>query len=67
MKQQDQYGEPTTYHYPGWTVRVYRPILSEEERARRMKVIADAAAALILQVEQAQRAKKAEGESDGKN
>lgn len=58
MKQKDQYGEPTTYHYPGWTVRVYHPIISEEERARRMKVIADAAAALILQVERDGRAGK---------
>ena len=45
--QGDQYMEPITITYPNAVVRVYRPILDEEERARRMKRIHDAAAALL--------------------
>lgn len=48
MKQQDTYGEPTIFEFPGMTVRVYRPILTDEERARRMKEIEKAAAALLI-------------------
>lgn len=48
MKSQDTYGEPKIYQFPGCTVRVFRPILTEEERARRMKEIEKAAAALIM-------------------
>ena len=35
----DVYGEEKVYYYPGAIVRVRRPILTEEERARRMKII----------------------------
>ncbi len=48
MKVQDTYGEPIIFTYPnGSTTTVYRPILSPEERERRMKLIHDAAADLI--------------------
>lgn len=55
MKSQDVYGEPTILKYPGMTVRVYRPILTDEERARRMKRIEQAAAALLIEQEKAKR------------
>lgn len=48
MRQPDTYGEPVIYKSPGWKIRVFRPILTEEERARRMKEIEKAAAALIM-------------------
>lgn len=48
MKSQDVYGEPRILQYPGITVRVYSPILTDEERARRMKMIEEAAAAVII-------------------
>ena len=43
----DVYGEEKVYYYPGAIVRVRRPILTEEERARRMKIIEKAAADLL--------------------
>lgn len=46
-KTQDTYMEPTVIVKDGWTIRVYRPILTEEERARRMKLLHDAAANLL--------------------
>lgn len=48
-RSQDVYGEPIVFKEPGWTIRVYRPILTDEERARRMKEIEKAAAALYLE------------------
>lgn len=50
MKSQDTYGAPTTYQLSGWKINVYRPILTDEERARRMKEIEKAAAALLMEV-----------------
>jgi hypothetical protein len=47
MKQKDIYEEPITYIYPNAVVRVYRPILTPEERERRMKAIAKSAAELL--------------------
>ena len=47
MKVQDTYGEPTILSLPNAVVRVYRPILTPEEQARRMKIIHDAAADLL--------------------
>ena len=41
-------------------IRIYRPVLTEEERARRMKEIADAAARLIVATEQEKRRKSRE-------
>lgn len=39
--------EPMVFTSPGFIVRVWRPILTDEERARRMKRIAYSAAELI--------------------
>ena len=50
MAQQDQFHEAKTIHFPGMTVRVYRPILTEEERARRMAAIHKQAAKLLKKV-----------------
>lgn len=46
-KQKDTYAEPITYIYPNAVVRVYHPILTPEERERRMKAIAKSAADLL--------------------
>lgn len=48
MKCQDVYGEPRIFKFPGMTAYVYQPILTDEERARRMKAIEKAAAALLI-------------------
>lgn len=48
---QDVYGEPRVFKFPGMTVRVYQPILTDEERARRMKRIEEAAAAVLIEQE----------------
>lgn len=53
MKCQDTYGEPTIMRFPNMTVEVYRPVLSEEERARRMEILHDAAADLLISAEKA--------------
>jgi hypothetical protein len=47
MAQQEQYQEPKTITFPGMTVRVYRPILTAEERARRMAQLHNQAAQLL--------------------
>ena len=60
MKKQDTYGEPTVFEYPNAIVRVYRPILSDEEQARRMKQIHKAAEELLKDVEMNRRGKKRE-------
>lgn len=52
---QDVYGEPRVFKFPGMTVRVYQPILTDEERARRMKRIEAAAAAVLIEQEQRRR------------
>jgi hypothetical protein len=46
--QKDTYQEPIIFTYPNATVRVFRPILTDEERARRMKAIEKAAVSLVL-------------------
>lgn len=61
MKKQDTYGEPTVFEYPNAIVRVYRPILSEDEQARRMKQVYKAAEELLKDVERNRRGKKCEG------
>ena len=50
-KCQDVYMEPEVCHHNNCTVRVYRPILTEEERARRMEEIKKAAIALLIESE----------------
>ena len=47
----DVYGEPTVRVYPNAIVRSFHPILTPEERERRMMDIARAAASLIASVE----------------
>ena len=47
MKQADTYKEVRTFHYDNIVARVHIPDISEEERARRMKEIASAAAQLL--------------------
>lgn len=44
---QDTYGEPKIFTYPGIVARVYSPILTEEERQRRMEQIAKSAERLL--------------------
>lgn len=51
----DTYKEPVTYTYPNAIVRVYSPILTEEERAARMKRVHDAAARLLMACEKERR------------
>lgn len=51
MAKNDTYGEPTIIEYPGMIVRIYRPVLTEEERSIRMKRLHDAAASLLMSVE----------------
>jgi hypothetical protein len=50
MAQQDQYQLAKTIEFPGMVARVYRPILTEEERARRMAAIHKEAARLLRKV-----------------
>ena len=50
-KNEDEYYPPVTYKYDGITVKVYRPILTEQERKRRMQQIANAAARFIMSKE----------------
>ena len=47
MKEKDKYSEPKTYTYPGAVVKVYSPVLTEEERKRRMGKIAKSAERLL--------------------
>ena len=54
----DQYYPPETMYLPGAIIRVYKPILTEEERAKRMKAIHDAAANVMREVFENERKKK---------
>lgn len=47
MKQKDTYSEPKIFTYPGAVVKVSSPILTEEERKRRMEKIAKSAERLL--------------------
>jgi hypothetical protein len=47
----DIYGEPTIFKKNNITARVYSPILTEEERNKRMEVIKQAAIRLLLSKE----------------
>lgn len=49
-KSQDNYYLDRTIEFPNATFRVFRPVLTEDERARRMKKIHDAAADLLKEV-----------------
>ena len=56
-KSKDIYMEPEVFHYNNCTVRVYRPILTEEERARRMEAIKKATVDLVIATERAKQKK----------
>ena len=47
MKAKDTYSEPKIFTYPGVKATVYSPILTEEERKRRMAQIAKSAERLL--------------------
>lgn len=47
MKARDTYSEPKTYNYPNAVVKVYSPVITEEERKRRMEQIAKSAERLL--------------------
>lgn len=47
MKEKDKYSEPKTFTYPNVIAKVYSPILSEEEKKRRMEKIAKSAERLL--------------------
>ena len=49
-KQQDTYQEPIIIKGEGYVAKVYKPILTEEERARRMKKIEQSAARLLASI-----------------
>lgn len=55
---QDVYGEPRVFKFTGLTAYVYQPILTDEERARRMKIIEAAAAAVLIEQEKLKRRKR---------
>ena len=57
MKKPDTYGEPTVLEYPNAIVRVYRPILSDEEQTRRMRQVYKAAEELLKDVQKGGRGK----------
>lgn len=50
MKNTDVYKEVRTFVYPNAIVRVHIPDLTKEEREKRMKLVHDAAAALLKEV-----------------
>ena len=49
--------ELEVHHYNNCTVRVYRPILTEDERARRMEAIKKAAVDLVIATERTKQKK----------
>lgn len=51
MKTADTYKEPIVLNFDNACVRVFRPELTEDERARRMKTIYKAAANLLMSTE----------------
>ena len=54
----DKYYDPIVFHNPNATVYVYRPILTEEERERRMKELYRATEAILIELEIAKRIEK---------
>lgn len=47
QNQNDKYNDPIIITFPNMVARVYRPILTEEERTRRLKAIHTQAANLL--------------------
>ena len=56
-KCQDVYQEPYIMEMPGCIARIYRPILTPEERAKRMQAIHDAAEKVLKAAMEAERRK----------
>ncbi len=56
-KCQDVYQEPIIMNMQGCVARIYKPILTEEERAKRMKAIYDAAEKVLKAAMRAERSK----------
>lgn len=52
---QDTYGEPKVIHTDGATIRIFTPILTEEERERRMERIKYCAVELLRAQERVHR------------
>ena len=48
----DVYGEPEIFKYKNFTAKVYSPILTDEERERRMEIVKRAAVRLVLSQEE---------------
>lgn len=44
----DVYGEPEIIKYKNFNAKVYSPILTDEERERRMELVKQAAVRLVL-------------------
>lgn len=51
MKNQDEYKLERIIKFPGMTAKIYRPILTEDEHRRRMKIIHKACADLLKAAE----------------
>ena len=64
MKSQDVYGEPIIIKRKNGFDIVSHPILPDEERARRMKMIEEAAAAMIIAQDKLNRKKVLECRSN---
>jgi hypothetical protein len=47
LNQEDKYYDPIIITFPDMVARVYRPILTDEERTRRLKAIHTQAANLL--------------------
>lgn len=58
MKGKDIYGEPETMVFPQGVAKVYRPLLSEEEKTKRKAEMDKAAIALIISTLEKERNKK---------
>ena len=56
-KNKDIYMEPEVYQHNNCIVKVYRPILTEEERARRMEAIKKTTVDLVIATERAKQKK----------
>ena len=54
----DQYSDPVTYQRGNYMVRVYHPILTEEERARRQQRLERATARFMKEALEKEREKK---------
>jgi len=50
MKEDQYYPEPTVFRFDNAIIRVWRPILTDEERDRRMKALEKSAARLLKDV-----------------